>query len=189
MNVLATNTLPHNSAILDGRTSDEVRDIYDFTLDILEKKYNLYEWTHNKLNTLVSINSLVIGGILVLSTSDKFKLHETRLDHVLFVLPIITLVTSIGMSLWSTLPKMDAGIGNRQFRNLRQVVGTDTYTPVQYLDTISGLTLRDMVVQNVNQIKGMNRIIMKNQLELRRVTFLVLISFALIIVWIAYTLR
>lgn len=178
--------LPNRSAVLDSRADNEVADIYDFTLTIIDKKYDLYEWTHNKLNTIITIDGFVIGGMLALHTSATFKLRPGTFSLVVFDWALVFLAFAIGIALWNTNPRMDAGIGNLQFRNLRQVASTETFGGQEFLDAISALDKREMVVQNVNQIKGMNRIIWKNQAEVRHVTFLSLIGLALMVLWVIY---
>lgn len=177
--------LPTFSAHLDARSEEEVAAVLEFTYTVLDKKYSLYEWTHNKLNTLVSINGLAVGGMLVLATSSHQSITGSAWVHwTVFVLAITAFSVSIALSLYNTLPKMDSGIGNKTFGNLRQVVSTEALSPRDYLDRVSALTRRDMIVQNVNQIKGMNSIVWKNQREIRTVTILSMIGLSLLVLWV-----
>jgi hypothetical protein len=182
----ATNRgpLPERSDALDERSDEDCRLILDFTLGIIDRKYQLYEWTETKIGTLVSIDSLIIGGVLVLATQDSFGIGKSFWNKAFFIAPLIVLGVSIMFSLAHTVPKMDSGIGNLSFRNLRQTASTERYSPKEYLEGMSRLTLRDMIVQNSNQIKGMNSIIMTNQRELRRGVLSTILGVALTLVWI-----
>ena len=176
--------LPERSEALDSRSDEDCQLILEFTLGIIDRKYQLYEWTETKISTLISIDGLIVGGVLVLAAQDNFGIGSSSWDKLFFVAPLVVLAFSIMFSLAHTVPKMDSGIGNLNFRNLRQVAATERFTPEEYLERIGHLTLREMIVQNSNQIKGMNSIIMTNQRELRRAVLSTIVGVGLTVLWI-----
>jgi hypothetical protein len=180
--------LPRHSDRLDERSDEDCRLIYDFTLTILDKKYDLYNWTEMKINTLISVNGILIGGSLVLASRSEVDFGTAPTDYLLIGTPLAVLILSLVLCLMHIVPQMDSGIGNQGFRNLRQVAGTQLYSPHEYLDALSRLTLRDMIIQNSNQIKGMNAIIMRNQRILRRAVTATIGGVFLLTIWIAYQL-
>lgn len=151
-----------------------------YALDILSKKYHLYDWCEDKISTLVTIDGLLIGGLLLVINLREIT-GWARLAS--FSLSLALLMGSILISLWHVIPVMYSGRSSR--RNPRTVVGTEAYsTNLEYARAVMRLSLKDMIAVDLDQIRGMNKNIMRNQRAIRiavRLTMAALVPLAMLI--------
>ncbi len=160
--------------------NDKLKGIYDFSIDVLGKRYDTYQWCEDKVNTLVTLNGLLIGALFV--TIDKIFSKSECLNFVMASLAILFLATSLALSLYHIIPKMNSG---RITRNIRTVIGTEQFDSNEsYFDEYLKLELIDMVKLNTEQIRGMNKNIMKNQIAIRIAAICSIIGMVLFLVLI-----
>lgn len=152
-----------DNASTSSHQGGSLQDTHLYALDILAKKYHLYDWCEKKISTLVTIDGLLIGGLLLVIDLDALSRWKML---ACFGLSLALLMGSILISLWHVIPVMYGGRSSR--RNPRTVVGTETYsTNREYIDAVMSLSLEDMIRVDLDQIRGMNKNIMRNQRAIR----------------------
>jgi hypothetical protein len=136
-----------------------VDKILEYSLDILEKKYDLYMWCETKVHTLVTLNGLLLGGIFVLVSSHKVS---GVISLSLLGATLLFLLSSLFLALWHVKPLMYSG--RTKLKNLRTTIGTEAYSSnEEYIAEMMNLTISKMIELDAEQIRGMNRNIMMNQ--------------------------
>jgi hypothetical protein len=136
-----------------------VEEILKYSLDILEKKYDLYMWCEAKVGTLVTLDGLLFGAIFVLVSSRKVS---GLLSLSLLGVTLLFLLSSLLLSTWHIKPLMYSG--RTKLKNLRTTIGTEAYSSnKEYIDEMMNLTIPKMIELDAEQIRGMNRNIMRNQ--------------------------
>ncbi len=104
-----------------------------------------------------------------------------------FGLGLALLIGSVFLSLRHVIPIMYSGRSQRT--NPRTVIGTEAYRSNQaYTDEIMSLTLESMIALDADQIRGMNKNIMRNQRAIRiavRLTMAALIPLVVLVVLFA----
>lgn len=162
------------------RSREELLDIYNFSLDINHNRYTLYTWCESKIQTLVTVNSVLFAALFV--TSGGRITTASGLDLVLLALAVLFLASSLIIAIWHIEPKMNSKVGN--LANPRTSIAIHRMTKEEYLANLMALDLATMVQHNSLQIKGMNKIIMTNQRAIRIATKLTIIGLLLFLVTI-----
>lgn len=158
--------------------SEELIRVY--TADILDKKYKLYDWCETKVQTLVTLDGLLLAGLFVI-------LANRRLDTIwadsTAALALLLLISSLLIALWHIRPLMYSGLS--QPKNPRTVVGTEAYESTdEYLGEIMKLNVHRMIQLDADQIRGMNRNIWKNQRAINWAVYAAMASIAPLAVFI-----
>lgn len=164
----ATAGLPTDEQQLDAqRTRDKLLDVYAFSADINERRYGLYTWCEDKIKTLVTVDSILYGALFIILGKDNvFPVVPGMHWHFLAVAgAFASLTASLVISIWHIEPKMDSKVGN--IENPRTSIGINSLSKDEYFARLMSLELQDMIKYNAWQIKGMNKIIMKNQRAIR----------------------
>lgn len=136
---------------------------YEFSVELLQRKYHLYDWTEQKINSLISLNGLLIAAIFVL-ISNRSPWTGT-LKPLLAIACVGPLLASATSCLWHIVPTMNSR--RVPSSDLNRVVGSvkgiETYASNQeYYDKIMSMPLEEMIWSNVAQIRGMNKNIVRN---------------------------
>ena len=136
-----------------------LKTILEYSRDILEKKYRLYIWCETKVNTLVTLDGLLLGGVFL-------AIGSIGVSGMLSVVSVTTafmfILASLIVSLWHIKPLMFSGRTSR--KNLRTVIGTEAYkSNEEYANELINLNIREMIQLDAEQIRGMNKNIMKDQ--------------------------
>ena len=141
-------------------------DIHSYSLDVLSKKYDLYDWCETKINTLVTVDGILLGALVLLFGGDKFAL-KGAINLGLATAAALLFTASLGFSLYHVDPKMWSGRITDQ-KNLRTVKGTENYqSNEEYIKAMMALDLQSMIRVNCHQIRGMNANIWKNYRAIR----------------------
>lgn len=155
-----------------------------FVLDILDKKYRIYDWCEQKISTLVTIDGLLLGALFL--AVDTSAIQGWKM-FTLFGLSIALLLGSILISLWHVVPLMYSGRSHP--KNPRTSYGTEAYeSNEEYGRAVMALRIEDMIRLDTDQIRGMNKNIMRDQRAIRwaaRLTMLALIPTVALVVFAA----
>jgi len=136
-----------------------LKTILDYSLDILEKKYSLYMWCETKVQTLVTLNGLLLAGVFVIVGNIG---ASGLLSMSLLAITLTFLFSSLVISLWHINPLMYSG--RTKLKNLRTTIGTEAYSSNQeYINEMMNLNIRKMIELDAEQIRGMNRNVMRDQ--------------------------
>lgn len=127
-----------------------IKQAFDFTVDIIDKQYRSYVWNDGKVQALVTIDAALIAGILlILQIFNQVSL----LSLILLAVSSVFLLCSLLICLEHAIPRMNSGIGNED--NLRTMIGIARIGKEEYHKKITSLNLDDMVRMNCYQIAGM----------------------------------
>lgn len=125
---------------------------YDFTVGIIDKQYRSYVWNDGKVQALVTIDTALIAGLLlILQVFDTVN----TLAFVLIGFSFIFLLTSFFVCLIHAVPRMHSGIGNQE--NLRTIIGIVNLKKEEYHAKIRQLDLAEIIKMNCWQIAGMSK--------------------------------
>lgn len=140
--------------------ADRLVEVLNFTQDVLDKKYGLYQWCEMKINTLVVLDGLLLGGVYVVI--DKFGKIDGFFELAMLGLAGFFLFGSLLISLFHIKPAMNSKRTSE--RNIRTVIGTEAYRTLnEYSAQFADLTPRDVIQLNIEQAYGMNKNIMRSQ--------------------------
>lgn len=144
---------------VEGKDVAPPEMILEYAHDILEKKYALYMWCETKVQTLVTLDGLLLGGVFLAVGSIGVS---GVLSVSLLATTLLFLLSSLVISLWHVKPLMFSG--RTKLKNLRTVIGTEAYSSnEEYTNEMMNLNIRRMIELNAEQIRGMNKNIMKDQ--------------------------
>jgi hypothetical protein len=124
--------------------------VFYFTADIIDKQYRSYIWNDGKVQALVTIDGGVIAGLLVI-----FQIFKDigLLAFGLLAGSFAFLLISFVVCLLHVVPRIHSGIGNQE--NLRTMVGITRLRKEAYHKRVTALDLGEMVRMNCWQISGM----------------------------------
>lgn len=148
---------------VESRPSDE--DMA-FASEILDKRYQLYTWCEEKMNTLSTVNSILLGVILAL-TGTVFKLASPLAVTALVACGAMILMSFV-VVLIHIIPTMTNRKYDKTERNIRTTVGISRYASRD--EYIGALLASDRMARfraTAIQLYGMNMVIMKNQRAIR----------------------
>ncbi len=142
--------LDKKSQLYTNDSNYNLKQNYDFTLDIIDKQYRSYVWNDGKIQALVTIDTALIAGILlVLQTLKIINVFV----FILLALSFIFLLISFLVCLIHAIPRIHSGVGNQA--NLRTMVGINRFSKEEYNSKILELDLAEMLRMNCWQITGM----------------------------------
>ena len=134
----------------------------ELAANILDKRFELYAWCEQKAATLATVNSILLLGLVPLA-GDNFDI-DTWTRRVLFGAATLPIVLSTALVLWHIDPLMRSGRIPSTERNLRSVHGVEKFVSNDdYYDSIANATDAEILRSATNQIRGMNRNIIRNQ--------------------------
>ncbi len=136
---------------------------YELSVELLQRKYHLYDWTEQKINSLISLNGLLLAAIFVL-ISNRSPWTGT-LRPLLAIACVGPLMASATSCLWHIVPTMNSRrVPDNELKNVvGSVKGIEAYASNdEYYDKIMSMPLEDMIWSNVAQVRGMNKNIMRN---------------------------
>jgi len=146
------------------RSREDLQEIYDFSISVLERRYDSYNWLEAKVLTLVTLNGLLLTGFFVLITQTQLSKNQFLLT-VAFI-SIIPLVISLSLAIYNVIPKLNSGL--IQNPNIRTIYGTNQFRDsAEYFTKFMNLDLKEMVRLNTEQIRGMTANIIKSNKEIR----------------------
>jgi len=130
----------------------DLKIFLDFATDILDKQYRSYVWNDGKVQSLVTIDTALIAGVLVI-----LQIFQRANIVALFFLAcaFLSLIASFIVCLSHSIPRLNSGIGNEV--NLRSMIGIVRLDKDEYLSKLMGLDLANMIKMTSWQISGMSR--------------------------------
>ena len=140
--------------------------------DLVSKQLDLYNWCEEKVSTLATMDSILLGAATLLVErfmsvgADTTWLNKT-LNITMIVLVILPVLVSLAISLWHIRPKMGK-LSNKGNPNHRSSNGIRHYNTLEaYKNRV--LTINDDEICNdlIKQIYGMNKNIWKNQRSIK----------------------
>lgn len=161
----------------------QLSEIQVFVLDILSWKYWLFDWSEQKISTLVTIDSLLLGALFL--AVDSASIEGWHMIS-LFCFSIVSLLISILISLWHVLPLMYSGRSDPE--NPRTSYGIEKYeSNVTYKNTLTALSLEEMIGFDSDQIRGMNKNIFRYQRAIRWAAWMTILGLLPTVALVALT--
>jgi hypothetical protein len=148
-----------------------------------QKQLDLYDWNETKVNTLVLVDSVLLGAATLYL--DKINIMRTEpslwftLGNIILVLVLLLpLCFSLIIALFHIADKMSSGKANSSDRlNHRAISKIDMFkTNFDYIDEVRKLTASQICEDLCNQIYGMNKNILKTQKTLKKAVYLDIIG-------------
>ncbi len=124
--------------------------VFGFTNDIIDKQYRSYVWNDGKVQALVTIDTGLIAGLLLIV---QIFTHIEIISWCLLALSFILLLVSFLVCLVHAVPRIHSGIGNQE--NLRTMVGITRFSKEEYHTRVAATNLPEIVRMNCWQIAGM----------------------------------
>lgn len=144
-------------------TVSDLKPAFDFTADIIDKQYRSYIWNDGKVQALVTMDTALIAGILlILQTFNQVPFWT----FIPLAFSFLFLLSSFLFCLVHAIPKIHSGIGNED--NLRTMVGITCLEKEKYHEKVTALNLEDMVRMNCWQISGMCKNNLRSHQLIRR---------------------
>ncbi len=137
--------------------------VLEFTTDIIDKQYRSYVWNDGKVQALVTIDTALIAGILLIL---QVFSHVSTFAFILLGCSFVCLLISSLVCLVHAVPKIDSGVGNQS--NLRTMVGISPLSKQQYHEAMLSQSLDKMIEMNCWQITGMCKNNMRSHHLIRR---------------------
>jgi hypothetical protein len=161
MSSLERNQLPQSRPSKWTVRDDELA-AFQFSQSILDRRYALEAWLDSRSNWLLSIQSILVGVVLVFAT--KANLHEPAIAFV--AASLFALLVGVGVSLYRSIPRFRsrrqmAGDGEFGARNPRTTFGIETFGAHEYRDLMCSLSISEMVAYNADQIRQVNAVLIE----------------------------
>lgn len=156
--------------------------------NLVTKQLDLYSWCEEKVSTLATIDSILLGAatIFIDHFVDVNEVNRT-ISIILILLVLLPLFISLSIALWHIRPKMGRA-SNYGRPNHRSSNGIRHYKDAdEYRKIILNLSEEELYEDLTRQIYGMNQNIWKNQQSIKSAVFCDLIGifgfFIMIIYW------
>lgn len=144
----------------------------EYLESIVFKQLDLYNWCEEKVSTLATIDSILLGAATlfldkIIIIEDKISSFNSIMNIVISVGLLLPLFISLAIALWHIRPKMgkasNSGRPNHRSSNgIRHFDSSIAYGKI--FDRISD---KDLCEDLVRQIYGMNNNIWKNQQSIK----------------------
>lgn len=175
--------------------------------NLMSKQLELYTWCEEKVTTLATIDTILLGGAIIFVGRIKTNtfparslttcweqvlgFFESNFAIVMVIWVLVPLFASLAITLLHVIPKMRSGKTPRAIKNHRSTVGIRKYKDKnEYKQRLDSMSIDDIYHDLVRQIYGMNANIWKNQVSIKfavLLDLLGLIGFAFILVYLAFT--
>jgi hypothetical protein len=155
-------------------------DKIEYFEGIVSKQLNLYIWCEQKVNTLATINAIMLTAATLFVEYTKSSMSSQKDDvsnienlegnfHIIMILIIVLpIFISLGITLWHVIPKMRSGANPKTVHIHRSVSGIHSFNDFQeYKNHLSNLSRNDIYNDIIRQIYGMNKNIWKNQISIK----------------------
>jgi aspartate carbamoyltransferase catalytic subunit len=134
----------------------------EFSQNVLDRRYALEAWLDARSNWLLSIQSILVGAVLIVAT----KASLDPLARAFVGTSLIAFSAGLAVSLYRSVPKFRSnrqlsGQGGFDEQNPRTTFGIETYEHDEYRDLLASLTVAQMVAHNADQIRQVNAIVMQ----------------------------
>ena len=198
------NLLPKESEIsaLDVPSTKNILDKIEYFEGIVSKQLDLYIWCEEKVNTLATINAIMLTAATffveytesnVSTQADGVSYIGVHFKLIMILIMVLPIFISLAITLFHVIPKMRSRnfVSPKDNPIHRSVVGIRSFETWQkYKNYLDKLTEDNIYEQIVRQIYGMNKNIWKNQLSIKwAVIFDIFGLFGFIVVIIYNLLR
>lgn len=174
--------LPAGALDLSQVTDEQIA----FVEDVLSRRYDLYSWCEAKINTLSTVNSILLGILLAL-TGVVFK-PVGWFSTTLLVMCAAAILGSFVVVLVHIIPSMRSGKNPKNERNLRSVLGVSRFeTREDYVAAVLASTREGRFWNATVQLYGMNKIVMNNQRAIRWAVVLDLVALMLYVLFATFS--
>lgn len=155
-------------------SEEELNRLFEWTMDIGDKQYRAYDWNDNKVQCLLTVDAALMAGVIfVLQLLGDNSIKISSISLGIFALSFLFLVISLIVCLIHSIPILNSKLGDGH--NLRTIVGIESFARYEaffnqtknherrynatkkYYESLSNLSLLDMVHMNAWQIVGMSR--------------------------------
>ncbi|MDE7372436.1 MAG: hypothetical protein K2N18_00035 [Clostridia bacterium] len=160
--------------------------------DLVSKQLDLYNWCEEKVSTLATIDSILLGAATlfiekVLVVGESATLLNKIINVVMIVIVLLPLFISLAIALWHIRPKMGKR-SNKGRPNHRSSNGIRHFTDVsEYQKKLLNMSDEEICEDLIKQIYGMNNNIWRNQSSIKMAVVFDLIGLvgflAMIIYW------
>ncbi len=175
--------------------------------NLVSKQLDLYTWCEEKVTTLATIDTILLGGATLFVgriKSDTFaprstnscidticKFVESNFTIFMVFMMFVPILISLGLTLWHVIPKMRSGTTASTIKNHRSSAGIHKYKDnKEYMKRLDEILEKEIVADLARQIYGMNTNIWKNQISIKIAVWLDLIGlagFLLIMLYLVFT--
>jgi hypothetical protein len=160
----------------------DARDLLGYAQELVSKQYDLYQWCETKVQSLVTVNGLLLGGFFLLI--DRFALVG-RGERALAFSTAGILAMSLLLALHHLIPRLDSRVGNTD--NPRSVIGIKAFKNKDaFYQRFVQLDYDLMLQYTTNQLYGMNLNIVRNDRVIRRAVYLTMLGvlgFVALFIW------
>jgi hypothetical protein len=134
----------------------------EFSQNVLDRRFALEGWLDARSNWLLSIQSILVGAILIFVT----KATISPVARVFVSASLLAFTVGLAFSLYRSVPRFRSrrqvsGRGSFDDLNPRTTFGIETYESDEYRDLLSSLTVSQMIAYNADQIRQVNAIVMQ----------------------------
>lgn len=155
-------------------SDEELERLFNWTLDIGDKQYRAYDWNDNKVQCLLTVDAALMAGVIfVLQLLGDHSIKISSVSLGIFALSFLFLVISLIVCLIHSIPILNSKLGDGH--NLRTIVGIESFARYEaffnkaktherrykatdkYFESLSNLSMLDMVHMNAWQIVGMSK--------------------------------
>lgn len=170
---------------------DDPKERMYYLENLVSKQLDLYGWCEEKVSTLATIDSILIGAAIifaekVISIDTNTNCYEKIINVIIITLVLLPLFVSLCIALWHIRPKMGKA-SNTGTPNHRSSNGIRHFENSKiYKKTILSLTDDRICDDLTKQIYGMNNNIWKNQQSIKIAVFFDLIGVIGFLIMIVY---
>lgn len=160
--------------------------------DLVSKQLDLYNWCEEKVSTLATIDSILLGAATifiekVIVVGETATLVNKILNVVMIAVVLLPLFISLAIALWHIRPKMGKR-SNKGRPNHRSSNGIRHFTNAsEYQSKLLSMSDDEICDDLIKQIYGMNTNIWRNQRSIKKAVVFDLIGLvgflAMIIYW------
>ena len=161
MSSLERDQLPQSRPVKLTAPSDELV-AFQFSQSILDRRYALEAWLDSRSNWLLSIQSILVGAVLIFATKANLSVPA-----IIFVAAsLFALLAGLGVSLYRSIPKFRSrrqisGDGEFGTRNPRTTLGIETFGAHEYRELMCSLSISEMIAYNADQIRQVNAVVVE----------------------------
>lgn len=161
--------------------------------ELVSKQLNLYNWCEEKVSTLATMDSILLGAAtliadhIIIVGPEATKMNRV-LNGVIIGLVLLPLIISLAISLWHIRPKMgkQSNTGTPSHRSSNGIRHFSNWE--EYQKRLYSISDAEICNDLIKQIYGMNGNIWKNQKSIKAAVAFDLIGllgfFVMMIIWI-----
>ena len=160
--------------------------------DLVSKQLDLYNWCEEKVSTLATIDSILLGAATlfierVIVVGENATIVNKLLNIIMIVIVLLPLFISLAIALWHIRPKMGK-TSNKGNPNHRSSNGIRHFKDAsEYQNRLLSMSDDEICGDLIKQIYGMNNNIWRNQKSIKKAVIFDLVGlvgfFVMVIYW------